>query len=81
MSENKMILSNGIVIEDQRHLGCGILISNQDTQYVSLGHTKKYGFFLSMHGKWITIDEYPEFYKELDSMRLALVEATQLLKN
>lgn len=76
-----MILSNGIVIEDQRHLGCGIQITNQKTQFMSLGYSQLHSeFYLNMRGKWITIDEYPEFYKELEPMRLALGEATELLK-
>ncbi len=81
MSGNKILLNNGIVIEDQRHLGCGVQINNQQTQFMSLGYSQLHSeFYLNMRGRWITIDDYPEFYKELDSMRLALVEATELIK-
>jgi len=72
-------LKSGIVIKDNRRLGCGIMFENQNTKYMTLGYTSQNGFFLNLKGVWITIDDYPEYYKELDMMRLSLVEANQLL--
>lgn len=79
--ETKTIqLKSGIVIKDSRNLGCGIMIENQDTKYMTLGYSSQNGFYINMNGMWITMEEYPDYYEELNIMRLSLVEANQLLK-
>lgn len=78
--ETKIIkLKTGIVIKDSRSLGCGIMIENQNTKYMTLGYSSIIGFYLNMNSVWITLEIYPEYYKELDMMRLSLVEANKLL--
>lgn len=72
-------LKSGIVIKDRRSLGCGIVIENQNTKYMTLGYSSQNGFYLNMKGVWITMDDYPKYHKELDMMQLSLVEANQIL--
>jgi hypothetical protein len=78
--ETKTIeLKSGIVIKDSRSLGCGIMIENQNTKYMTLGYSSQNGFYLNMKGVSITMNDYPEYYKEFDIMRLSLAEANQIL--
>lgn len=80
MGTKTVELKSGIVIKDSRSLGCGIMIENQNTKYMTLGYSSKNGFYLNMKGLWITMDDYPDYYQELDMMRLSLVEANEMLK-
>lgn len=78
--ETKTIeLKNGIVIKDSRSLGCGIIIENQNTNYMTLGYSTTCGFYLNIKGMWVTAEDYPAYFKELNMMQLALTEANQLL--
>lgn len=79
--ETKTIeLKSGIVIKDSRSLGCGIMIENQNTKYMTLGYSRENGFHLNMKGVWITMEDYPEYYNELDMMILSLSEAELKIK-
>ena len=78
--ETKIVeLKSGIVIKDSRSLGCGVVIENQNTKYMSLSYSSKNGFYLNMKGYWLTEDEWSDYYNELEMMRISLVEANMLL--
>jgi hypothetical protein len=79
MKTHTIELKSGIVIKDSRSLGCGIMIENQNTKYMILGYSSQNGFYLNMKGVSITMNDYFEYYKELDIMRLSLIEANQIL--
>ena len=73
-------LSNGIIIEDNRSLGCGILIKNQNTKHIYLRYLSDIGFYLIISNRWFYIEEIADFQKELEEMRLVLIEANELIK-
>lgn len=79
METETIQLKSGIVIKDSRSLGCGIMIEGQNTKYMTLCYSSQIGFYLNMKGVFITINNYPEYHKELDIMRESLVEANQIL--
>jgi hypothetical protein len=71
-------LMNGIVIEDFRSIGRGINIKNKDNVHVLLDFEHSFGFYLSISLRKLRLDEYNDFLKELDSMKLALIQAQDL---
>lgn len=78
----KYTLINGIIITDNRNLQCGISIdySNASCKYMALNYGKNVGFYINITSTLLSINIYTEFYKELDSMRLAMIEANNLIK-
>lgn len=71
-------LKSGIIIKDNRSLGCGISIENENTKYMNLCYTG-WGFFLNMKGFILTENKLTEFYIELERMKGALMEANKLI--
>jgi hypothetical protein len=80
METKTITLKSGIILKDSRSLGCGISIENQNTKYIHLSYSSTIGFYLNMTGFWLTIDNFQEYHKELDTMRISLVEANELIK-
>ena len=74
------ILKNGIIIKDDRNIGCGISIENQNTKYITLGYSAKEGFYLNLKSLWLSQDECSEYYYEFEVMRMALIEANTKIK-
>lgn len=43
-------LSNGIIIDDARHIQCGVMIKNQNTKFVRLYYDSIDGFGITIRG-------------------------------
>ena len=80
MSKSTIVhkLKSGIIINDNRQISCGIYIQNIDTKYMELSYSSKFGFFINIKSCWLRIEEYEQFHKELEIMRLSLIEAKHL---
>ena len=70
-------LKSGIIIKDDRNLGCGIFIENKNTKFINLCYSPKNGFYLSIKGFWLTEEKLSDYLEELDMMRLSLLEAKE----
>lgn len=79
METKTVTLKSGIVIKDSRTLGCGISFENQNTKYINLGYSSERGFYLNIKGLWITEKELSDYFKELEIMSIALLEANTML--
>ena len=63
-------------MRDERDSGGGVIIQNQQTKFdMKLKYSGKLGFYIKTGDMVITYEMYSDFYRELDAMRLALVEA------
>lgn len=70
-------LTCGIRLKDNRNLGLGISIENQNTKYLVLRYSGAY-FYIKTTGTNITADKLPEYLREVELMRSALIEANQI---
>lgn len=74
-----LTLNNGIVIRDNRHLNCGILIENQKYDMVTLGYNSIKGFYLNIKGSWLTSDETKTAITILIEMQKVCEEANMII--
>jgi hypothetical protein len=81
MYSKSVKLKSGIVIHDNRSLGCGVVIENPNhNKYIFLSYSSKERFYLNISSSWLTIDDIADYYNELEMMRLSLVEVNELFK-
>lgn len=78
----KYELKNEIVILDNRNIQCGIQIdhSKSSNKFMILSYNKHKGFYISIGSFILNESNYSEFYEELEGMRLAMIEANNLIK-
>lgn len=76
----KHTLKNGIIVHDNRELSLGFRFEKNDGKYMSLSYSPWSGFFISISSFHLGLDELTEFQKELETMRLALIEIIEILK-
>lgn len=79
MKTKTIVLKTGIVINDSRELGCGVSIENQNTKYMMLAyHAYSNEFYINTKGVFVFSHEYEAYFKEVELMRLSLIEANQI---
>lgn len=81
--EKCILLKNGIVIIDRRLEDKGFkVIHQEEPKYMYLDYDKMSDEFLIKinNNTWLSRSAYSDFYKELDSMRLSMIEANIYLR-
>lgn len=76
----KRTLKNGIVVHDNRELSCGVRFENNDGKYMSLSYSPWSGFYIIISSGHFDLEDLTEFQKELETMRLALIEINEIRK-
>lgn len=76
----KHILSYGITIEDNRHIGCGINISS-NYMFIPILYSKKLNtFIINVESRMYDISDIDEYIDDLNIRKQVLKEANELLK-
>lgn len=76
----KRTLKNGIIVHDNRELSFGFRFENNDGKYMSLSYSPWSGFYINISSGHFDLDDLAEFQKELETMRLALIEINEITK-
>lgn len=76
---NTYKLKTGIEIEDNRDLGCGVVIKNQTTKYMTLSYSNNNNFYANVSSAWLDMEGLKQLQDELDILRLSIIEAKQIL--
>ena len=77
----KHTLSNGIEIEDLRHVQCGVRVTNQFYKHADLVWSSIVGFYISVSGmNCLSVADIEQRINDLTELKQALKEANELIK-
>jgi hypothetical protein len=78
---NKAKTTLGIEIKDNRHIGMGFHVVNENTEYCLLSYRSDFGFYINCGGRWFTErSDMDAFVKKFNALAELTTELNSMLK-